>query len=196
MLYFSGDLKFIHKFESHVGKPYFPGGNSGVTLDPGLDLGQVAFSSVEEYYADILSPEQIEDLKRLRMKRGEEAKNLLKQALLDKTPASTIEISRDQAVQILPVIAESYWKRLCRRFPRLESAPAPVQTAMLSLGYNRGTGNRHLKALEVPIEKGYWQAVGWIIYLMQQNHKLLGIRSRRKEEGRLILNKIQIVETN
>ena len=197
MKYFDGDLGFIHKFENHVGTPYFPGGeNSGVTLDPGVDLGQVGWSTVRKYYGNILTPDQLTDLERFRMKRGAEAKSLLQKSVIDGTPASTIEITKDQACLILPAIAGSYWKRLCRRFPRLESAPGAVQTAMLSLGYNRGTGNRKLENLKEPIEKGYWQVVGWIISLMQQDHRLRGIRIRRREEGMLILNAIKIQMAN
>ncbi|MEK6709483.1 MAG: peptidoglycan-binding protein, partial [Nitrospinota bacterium] len=36
---FAGDLEWVHARESHHGSPYWPKGNSGVTLDPGFDLG-------------------------------------------------------------------------------------------------------------------------------------------------------------
>ena len=34
---FRGDLLWIHAWEGHRGRLYWPGGASGVTLDPGLD---------------------------------------------------------------------------------------------------------------------------------------------------------------
>ena len=37
---FEGDLLWVHQLEGHAGRPYWPEGESGVTLDPGIDLGQ------------------------------------------------------------------------------------------------------------------------------------------------------------
>ena len=36
---FRGDLGMVHTLEGHAGRAYWPKGKSGVTLDPGVDLG-------------------------------------------------------------------------------------------------------------------------------------------------------------
>ena len=46
---FHGDLDWVHRQEGHAGHPYWPGGASGVTLDPGVDLGQAAASLIGLY---------------------------------------------------------------------------------------------------------------------------------------------------
>lgn len=48
---FRGDLEWIHAREGHLGKPYWPGGASGITLDPGVDLGHVPLDCVEDLYS-------------------------------------------------------------------------------------------------------------------------------------------------
>ena len=65
--------------------------------------------------------------------RGQEAKDLLRAARLKRAPLSSIEIPKEQAVELFPAIAELYLKRICRRFLPLESAPSPVQTVLFSL---------------------------------------------------------------
>jgi GH24 family phage-related lysozyme (muramidase) len=61
-----------------------------------------------------------------------------------------------------------------------------VQTALLSIGYNRGTGNKDLEVLKQPIQDKDWAEVSNLIGTMQQDHSLEGIRKRRRMEANLI----------
>ncbi|MEM7587182.1 MAG: peptidoglycan-binding protein [Acidobacteriota bacterium] len=183
---FRGDLTWIHRWEGHAGKPYWPGGASGVTLDPGLDLGHADPELVEGAFGSHLSTDQKAAVRAVLGKRGEEAKA----ALGANRVLQTIRILRTMANQAFPYVARPYWRSLGKRFETLpqDSTPAQVHTAMLSLAYNRGAGNKALKALQQPIAVGDWRLLGELIADMQQDHSLQGIRRRRRAEGELILS--------
>lgn len=181
---FHGDLRWVHDREGHAGRTYWPGGASGVTLDPGVDLGHAKPSLIEAAYKKLLAPEQYEAVKRVLGIKGAAAKT----ALRNDPVLKSIRISRSQADEIFHFAAEPYWKAIVRRFPAIGApdTPGSVQTVMLSLSYNRGAGNRRLEVLADPIERKDWRAVADIVGNMQQNHRLGGIRKRRRMEGDLI----------
>jgi GH24 family phage-related lysozyme (muramidase) len=183
---FRGDLHWLHERESHAGRPYWPGGISGVTLDPGLDLGHASVQLVERLVRPLVSPEQWSAIWHVLGMKGQRAR----QALKSSPVLQALRTSREQAAQLLPAVALPYWQAILRRFPPLAAAPPAVQTALLSLAYNRGAGNAGLAILGSPLEAQEWKLVGNLIGLMQQDHPQLGIRSRRRLEGDLILESL------
>ena len=58
------------------------------------------------------------------------------------------------------------------------------------MGYNRGAANPGIKVLSRPIANKSWKVVAETIGQMQQDHKLPGIRERRRLEAKLILDGI------
>ena len=52
---FRGDLEWVHLQEGHHGVPFWPGGGSGVTVGPGIALGQ-ADASLVDLYQPLESP--------------------------------------------------------------------------------------------------------------------------------------------
>lgn len=180
---FRGDLHWIHAREGHAGKPYWPGGQSGVTLDPGVDLGYIDESVIDELYSDLMDANQLADAKRVSGYHGEDARRMLSRT----RHLKKFRISRDDAEDIFPYVADDYWRKTIERWPDIITAPPCVHTAMLSLTYNRGPANRHLKVLDQFIESQDWEGLGTALENMQQNHVLPGIRKRRRLEGRLVL---------
>lgn len=181
---FRGDLSWVHAREGHAGKTYWPGGASGVTLDPGVDLGHAKPDLIETAYASLLSAEQLAAVRRVYGIKGQRAKN----ALAAGRVLRSIRISRAQADDIFQFAALPYWDAIRKRFPALSrktTLPA-VQTVMLSLAYNRGAGNRGLASLAQPIQDKDWAKVADIVGNMQQRHRLVGIRIRRRMEANLI----------
>lgn len=181
---FRGDLGWIHAREGHAGKAYWPGGASGVTLDPGVDLGHGDAEMIREAYKGLLSPEQFAAVERVFGIKGEAAKT----TLAEDDVLQTIRISRSQAESIFPFVILPYWEAIVNRFPALadpDTLPS-VQTALLSIAYNRGPRNRGLAPLGNPIQSKNWLQVAAIIGSMQQDHKLEGIRKRRRMEADLI----------
>lgn len=178
---FVGDLGWLHAREGHRGFPYWPGGKSGVTVDPGLDIGHADWQLVAEVLRPHLSDVHLGRLKDAAGLKGEAARLAVKSPLLRE-----IRISRELAADLLPQVADPYWSTLIRRFPALASAPGPVQTGMLSLAYNRGAWSRDLRVLAAALADGDWLEVGRLVSRMQQDHAIVGIRSRRRLEGELI----------
>lgn len=185
---FVGDLDWVHDQEGHVGNAYWPGGQSGVTLDPGVDLGFAEPDLLEELYKPLLTGEQWRAVTAVLGKRAGEAR-----AALGDTPVlRTIQIERAEADHILPHAARPYWNSIAARFTTLkqpDTLPA-VQTVLLSLAYNRGPGNGALEVLAQPLEAQDWAEVARAVANMQQDHPLAGIRKRRQWESRLIRSEL------
>ena len=181
---FRGDAQWVHAREGHLGKPYWPGGQSGVTFDPGIDLGYAASDLIDTLYRPITTAEQFEAAQRVLGLKKEAARD----ALGADAVLQGVRISRAQADAIFPYAAEPYWNAIVGRFPSLtepDTLPA-VQTVMLSLAYNRGAGNRGLEELRPPLEAKNWSEVADLVGAMQQDHPLEGIRKRRRMEAELI----------
>ncbi len=183
---FRGDIMWVHRREGHAGKPYWPGGASGVTLDPGLDLGHARPELIAETYEPRLDEEQLAAIGRVLGVRGQSAKAALKR---EKEVLDTIHVTRLEAIKMMPFVASSYWQAVVEGFPGLErpATPGEVHTVMLSLAYNRGAANPGLNILKGPIFAGEWVRVGKLVASMQQTHSQAGIRKRRRLEGRLVL---------
>lgn len=185
---FRGRLEWVHTQEGHSGKPYWPGGRSGITLDPGFDLGCNDKNTTSRYYKDILTAEQLNAAEKVTGLTGRKAKEKLNQSAI----LLSIRISREQAAEVFPFIASPYWKAICKRIPGLNNpdTPGSVQTALLSLAFNRGYNNPGLEVLKPAIEQAEWYQCANLISRMQQDHSLEGIRKRRQREGKLILDEL------
>lgn len=184
---FHGDLNWLHERESHAGRPYWPGGFSGVTLDPGLDLGHASVNLIERLVYPLLSEEQRKAVFSVLGLKGQRAR----QALKSSQALQSIRTTREDAAALLPAVALPYWLAILRRFPALRTAPPAVQTALLSLAYNRGPGNEGLAVLAEPLAAGDWRGVAEAIGNMQQDHSQQVIRERRKLEKALILESLE-----
>jgi peptidoglycan hydrolase-like protein with peptidoglycan-binding domain len=182
---FLGDLDWLHAQEGHAGRAYWPGGRSGVTLDPGFDLGHQEPTVIRAHYETMLTPEELEAALSVHGVAGGAARRALKK----NATLLSIRVSREQAASVMPVIAGPYWRGICRRFPVLEapSTPSGVQTALLSLAFNRGVHNRGLRVLDEPLRAGAWVECARRVRAMQQDHELRGIRLRRRREADLIV---------
>lgn len=180
---FRGSIKIVHDFEGHNGKAYWPGGESGITLDPGYDIGHADMGLFRRLYERIITAEQMQACMRLSGMKGEVASAALKHSPV----MQSIRISREQAHTAFPHCAKPYWSAISKRFQILQGGtPGPVHTVFLSLAYNRGPGNKGLDVLVGPVSRKDWKAVADLIAAMQQNHALQGIRDRRVLEANLI----------
>lgn len=181
---FRGDFQWVHAREGHAGKSYWPGGASGVTLDPGVDLGHAKPALIAAAYKKLLTPERYAAVRKVLGVKGQAAKK----ALTSDPVLKSIRISRKQADAIFHLAARPYWEAIVDRFPTLAErhTPSSVHTVMLSLSYNRGARNRGLEGLRPLLEAKDWVGVARKVGSMQQNHKLAGIRTRRRMEANLI----------
>jgi putative peptidoglycan binding protein len=190
---YEGDLGWVHEQEGHVGKPYWPKGISGITLDPGLDLGYADRALVKKLYQPMVSPAQWEAIEMAFGIKGDEAEAALKTI----PDLRSIRIGSEQADEIMPYTAQPYWEGIAKRFSALavpETLPS-VQTVLLSLAYNRGINNKDLDQLRAPLDAGDWEDVANKVGAMQQDHALEGIRIRRRREADLIRAELEFIQT-
>lgn len=190
---FHGDPDWVHEQEGHRGEPYWPEGQSGVTLDPGIDLGHANRNLIKQLYRPLMTREQYEAVEKVMGLKGQEAN----QALQSDQVLKGIRITSEQANEIMPYAARPYWEEIAGRFPSLKRAASPpaVQTVFLSLAYNRGAHNRDLDQLGEPLEMGDSNRVADRIGAMQQDHKLEGIRLRRRREAELIRAELEYLQS-
>ena len=188
---FHGDLDWVHDQEGHRGTPYWPGGASGVTLDPGVDLGHADPALVARLYRPLLGRLEYAAVRRVCGLKGKRAAR----ALQSGTRLRSIRLTREKAESLLPFVARGYWGGVCRRFQveRMSTPPA-VQTVLLSLAYNRGAGNSALAVLAAPLEEERWADVAQLVGAMQQHHALPGIPRRRRAEANLIRAELEYLE--
>lgn len=191
---FNGDLDWVHEKEGHCGKPYWPGGNSGVTLDPGVDLGHASQELIEQFYGNFLLQSEMRALRTVFGIKGEAARSCLRASPVIKG----IRISSDQAVEVMPHIAKPYWDNIKSRFRSLvrKDTPPSVQTVLLSLSYNRGPFNPGLEPLGELLNARDWKGVARKIGSMQQRHELEGIRMRRRQESAVIKAELEFLASS
>ena len=183
---FRGDASFVYALEGSgldfYGRScYWPGGASGVTLDPGFDLGYQSADALKETYEDVLAGAQMAACLASLGVRGRAAKSRI-----DASDAlRSIVIEEDVAADLFPRVARPYWTSIARRFPDLtaSSVPPSVQTVFLSLAYNRGPRNRALETLRAPLAGRDWPAVADAVAAMQDEHPVEGVTKRRDQEA-------------
>lgn len=190
MVGFWGNLGWVHDREGHRGRPYWPGGQSGITLDPGVDLAYVSKDLALDAYqkAGVELPEQKLNSLGVWDLKGKKAKACLK----NNPSLLRIRITQAEARAVFPIVASPYWRNIRRRFQAvlardLPPVPSCVHTVMLSLAYNRGPGNKALGVLCDPLMRYDWAALAKAVGGMQQYHLLPGIRRRRRMEAQLIM---------
>lgn len=176
---FRGRLGFLSGWESHVGRPYWPRGNSGVTLDPGCDLGWITRERLRELYAGLLSEEQLDACDIALGVHGSRAGQLVHHPSL-----SRIRIHPDRAAERLPPLCVSRWKETVVACPALLplQAPAGAHTALLSLCYNAGPDD--VAKLRGIAGRGDWAGVAMVLSGMHANSP--GLSARRKAEAAVL----------
>jgi hypothetical protein len=191
---FRGSAAWVHAREGsglalYGRSAYWPGERSGVTLDPGFDLGYQTEERLRSYYDPTLTERELAACGGVLGLKGHSAQGALHSDSEEGRVLRGIEIPTGRQQVLFALVAASYWEDVCARFPvlREECTPPPAQTALLSLSYNRGPGNGALGVLAGALESNDWKEVGQRIAGMQQGHPLQNIRERRRREGALIV---------
>lgn len=177
---FRGGLGFLLREEGHAGRPYWPGGHSGLTLDPGFDLGQNSAPLLQIIYGRILPPRAMEALRAAIGARGEQAEEWVSHPRI-----ASIRIERRSAALVLPRICAPRWIEATLACPPLlhPGAPRGAHTALLSLAFNAGPYS--VGQLRAPAVDEGWRAVADRLRAMHPNHP--GLSARRHREADLIL---------
>jgi GH24 family phage-related lysozyme (muramidase) len=180
--------KLIIEFEG-LNQPFnWPGGDSGITLGIGYDLGYVTVDQFESDWGPCLP---VDPLKRLRDavgKRGIAARNRAAQfqdIKIKRKDAETVFVERN-----LPLYA--FKTELA--FPGITELPADAQGALVSLVFNRGTsmeGDRRseMRAIRDAVTRRDLQEISDQLRSMKRlwvNKGLDGLLQRRDEEAELV----------
>lgn len=191
---FRGDIEFVHSLEDYRGAKsvYWPGGNSGVTLRPGVDLGYADPGLVQDLYLRFLTTQEWRAVQGSFGIRGPSAK----QHIRTNRYLRRIKITYEQGTVLFPLAAKPYWDQIIERFPALlaPNVPGGAHTALLSLAYNRGPWNRGLAGLEDNIQNQDWLGLADEIGAMQQNHRVHHVRKRRRMEAQKIRDSAAMLE--
>jgi GH24 family phage-related lysozyme (muramidase) len=181
-------LKLVLAHEGLNQPGRWPGGNSGITLGYGYDLGYTTRALFLTHWGGVLAPLV---LRRLSLAIG----------LTGTKAAAVAERFRD--VRITRADAEHvflsssvprYWRMTCAAFPGAQTLPPLVQGALFSLVYNRGGSmlgdrRREMRVIRVAVTDGDLPAIARQLRLMKRlwiGIGLDGLIQRREDEARLV----------
>ena len=123
-------------YEDRLSIPTWPGGNSGITIGIGYDLGYRSVGTFREQWANLLSEPEFLQLEPVCEAQGEEARLRLHQI-------SSVSINWDTAIkQFSDISLPIYVARTERSLPTLSELPKDCRGALVSLVYNRGASFR------------------------------------------------------
>jgi hypothetical protein len=122
---------FLVAAEDLPAHPYWPGGESGITIGVGWDLGQHSESEFLRSWAG-LELATLRQLKAAIHKRGHAAEVVVPQL-------KAIDLPRNLSLSVFrSSLEDSYYPMTLRLFPGVETLPTEVQVALLSVVFNRG----------------------------------------------------------
>jgi hypothetical protein len=176
---------FYEKFLRH---PVWPGGESGITIGIGYDIGVTSRKQIEHDWRGSIADAAVDRLLAAQGIRGLSARKLAR-ALSD------LDVPLDVAQVVfyrgtVPLFAA----RTLATYPRVDELPADAQAMLLSLVYNRGTSlsgprRRHMAALKPLIAEGVANlgAIAEQFDLMTELWPdLPGLGARRRKEAAVI----------
>lgn len=173
-------------YEKKLRRPVWPGGESGVTIGIGYDVGVTGVKQIDQDWRGQLSDEAVDRLLTAQGITGERAKQLARDL-------SDVEVPLDVAQTVFyRSTVPQFARRTLDAYPRVDKLPPDAQAMVLSLIYNRGarlTGARrqHMAALKPLIARGDLDAIAEQFDLMMALWPdLPGLQTRRRKEAAMI----------
>jgi GH24 family phage-related lysozyme (muramidase) len=120
-------------YNARLKKPYWPEGESGITIGIGYDLGYNSPTEIEKEWGPLIeSTSSLQKLVNVSGYKGEAAKQKL-------STVSSISISFEKAsIVFYQISMPKYAKQVIDIYPEAYLLPPDAQGALLSLVYNRG----------------------------------------------------------
>jgi GH24 family phage-related lysozyme (muramidase) len=178
----------ILSFEG-MGQPkQWPGGESGVTIGFGYDLGYVTAAKFQEDWGDQLPADVMTKLKTAIGLKGVPAKNkaaTLKDIKIDRAPSLVVFTERT---------VPQYEAQTRAAFPGFDELPTDAQGALVSLVFNRGAsmkGDRRteMRAIRDAVPSGDLQEIADQLRKMKRlwvGQGLDGLLRRRDAEADMV----------
>lgn len=171
-------------------KPYFPGGESGVTVGIGYDLGYNTKTVIDADWRGKVSDAALDLLKTASGVKGAAAKNLV-------AGLKSVSINLQTAREVFYVRTLPRYAGETRAiYPGLQNLPADAQGALLSLVFNRGTSlngerRKEMKAIVALVAARDLNGIAAQIAAMKRLwniNELPGLHRRRDDEAKLVKN--------
>jgi GH24 family phage-related lysozyme (muramidase) len=183
----------IFSFEGLDQPSDWPGGDSGITIGIGYDLGYVTADEFGSDWNDILSPADAQALSGvvgLKAAAAQDKAPLLKAIRIKESDAQRVFLERS-----VPV----YQKQTADAFPGVDALPADAQGALVSLIYNRGPrmtdrdpnvqDRREMRAIRDAVATGNLQEIADQLRAMKrlwEGKNMGGLLKRRDAEADLV----------
>lgn len=177
-------------YERRYRRPEWPGGESGVTIGIGYDLGYATREQVEIDWGPHLEQPDREALRGVVGVKGAVAKQLAKNI-------SRVLVPFDAACDVFHTRTLPRYARMTREvFPGVQDLPADAQGALLSLVFNRGDSvkagdprRREMLAIR-ELLKGGGRSLSDVAALVDSMVRLwptvAGLQERRRKEAAMI----------
>lgn len=182
------EISSERNYERRLAAPIWPGGESGVTIGVGYDLGFNTRATIRSDWGGRIPDAVLEELLTAAGRKGQAARAMIpgfSRIRVALQPAKEVFYSRT-----LPRFASE----TRRAYPGTESLPADAQAMMLSLVYNRGTkmdGPRRseMAAIRPLVRRGDLPGIAAQIRSMKRLwdiNELRGLHIRRDREAEMI----------
>ncbi len=177
-------------YRRFLSNPVWPGGQSGVTIGVGYDLGYNSASQIRKDWAAQLSELELAKLTVVAGLKGQAAEQAVK-------GVKDIQVPLENAEQVFyAATLPRYAKQTRKAYPGVEKLFADAQAALLSLVYNRGakmTGSsrKEMAAIKQLVVNRDYAGIAEQIKAMKrlwENRGLDGLLKRRDDEARLVRN--------
>jgi hypothetical protein len=171
--------------EYYKKNPIWPGGESGVTIGVGWDLGQTPVSETSRAWAPHLDAATLALLVSVSGRKGEAAKEVLKHV-------RHLVISWTSALSVFEnVTLPTWYMRTLRIYPQVVDLPGDCAAALVSLCFNRGTSlsgerRREMCNIQALLRTGNLKEIPKQLREMKRLWPTVeGLRNRRIQEADL-----------
>lgn len=183
-------------YRSKLTRPTWPGGDSGVTIGIGYDLGYVSTQQFERDWGSLLLTNDVARLKRVCGKKAQRARRILNSVKSTRIPFETAKY-----VFVHSSLPE-YARKTKATFPGVENLLADAQSALVSLVYNRGgstrgDSRREMAAIQPLVLRQAYDEIAQEIIKMKrlwEGRGLDGLLRRRDEEAELVAQSARIYQ--
>lgn len=181
-------LDLIFTYEGLDQPADWPGGDSGITIGIGYDLGYVEADEFRQDWSDCLNAADCDALTVVVGLKGDAAK-------AKASGLKTVKIKDEDARKVfIERSVPTYQAQTQKAFPGVDNLPADAQGALVSLVYNRGTSmngdsRREMRAIRDAVPKGDLKEIAAQLRSMKrlwEGTNLTGLVKRREAEAQLV----------
>jgi len=184
-------------YNTRLRAPIWPGGDSGVTIGIGYDLGYQDVEDFRAHWGSELPDDTMDRLIAVCGKKGQAAR-----AQIPHLQDISISLNRARRVfskTSLPL----YAKKTLRAYPGIADLHPDAQSAIVSLVYNRGTSmqnkdsRREMRELREHVRNQDYHAIEGALRSMKRlwaGRNLDGLLKRRDEEADMVAGSLRVYD--